>query len=154
MTTPSIPPTSDKFGYLRYAVKGRRRRRRGLLDLVQFIDVALVFGLFFIAGTSLVLQPGVSVALPSAPFDEGETYNALILTLAQEGMVFFNDERTTLDGLTGIFRQAVHENPDARLLIEADNRVDHAMMVRIYNMAAEAGIRKVTLATRPQGPRS
>ena len=81
-------------------------------------------------------------------FEGGEPYGSLVVTIAQEGMIFFNDERKTLDGLGNAFRQAVHDDPTARVLVEADGRVPHSMLVRIYNMAKEAGIKEVTLATR------
>lgn len=151
MTKPSTLPASEKFGYLRRAVKSRRRRRRGLLDLVQVVDVGFLMLLFFMVNAGFVLQPGISVALPVSDFKGGEPYGALVVTIAQEGMIFFNDERTTLDGLGDAFRQATHDDPAARVLVEADGRVPHAMLVRIYNMAEAAGIKEVTLATRMGG---
>ena len=58
MTKPSTPLSSDKFGYLRNAAKSRRRRRRGLLDVVQIVDVGFLLLLFFMVNSGFVLQPG------------------------------------------------------------------------------------------------
>ncbi len=63
--------------------------------------------------------------------------------------MFFNDERTTLEGLAFAFAQALHEDPEARLIIEADARVPHGTIVEVYNMASGAGISSVVLASRP-----
>jgi len=119
-----------------------------LPDAVVLVDAALLVFLFFLVSSSFVLQPGITVDLPAAPFRAGENFNALVVTISQEGMIFFNDERTTMEGLASEFAQAAHENPKATLMIEADSRVSHGTLVDIYNMAVKAGIRKVSLATR------
>jgi biopolymer transport protein ExbD len=98
--------------------------------------------------SSFVMQPGISLSLPVSDFDDGALYGALVVTLAQEGLVFFNDERTTIEGLGAAFAQAVHEDPEARLIVEADARVEHGALVSIYDMATAAGLQHVTLATR------
>ncbi|MCX6995620.1 MAG: biopolymer transporter ExbD, partial [Kiritimatiellaeota bacterium] len=98
------------------------------------------------------LRPGVTVNLPVAAFTGGAPYGALVVTVSQEGMVFFNDERTTLEGLPSAFAQAAHEQPGATLVIEADSRVTHGTPVALYNMARAAGLQQISLATRLATP--
>jgi biopolymer transport protein ExbD len=119
---------------------------------VALITVALLVFLFFLLHASFVVQPGIRVELPAGPFEAGARYDALILTLSQEGMVFFNDSRTTLEGLPLAFRQAAHDRRDATLIVEADERVPYQRLVAVYNMASEAGIRRILLATRVAAP--
>jgi len=68
-------------------------------------------------------------------------------------MVFFNDERTTLKGLPSAFRAEVFRDPTTVLVIEADERVPYQTLITIYNMAREAGVQKVALATGILGDR-
>jgi biopolymer transport protein ExbD len=150
-TTPINSPAPEYFGYLRLRQRVRRNQARGLLDVAPVADVVLLLLLFFMINSSFVLQPGISVQLPVAPFAQGTSYSSLVVTVAQEGMVFFNDERTTLLGLASGFAQARHEDPEVSLVIEADARVSHGTLVRIYNMATESGIRNISLATRMPG---
>lgn len=96
----------------------------------------------------VVRHPGVVVDLPECAFVSGADYQSLVVYVTQEGHLYFGDERTTLDGLAPAFAQAAHENPDARLLLEADRRVPYHMLVEIYNRAMSAGIRKVILGTK------
>jgi len=139
---------SEIFGYFHSRYQPQRRVRRGLIDAAPLVDVALLVLLFFVVNASFVVQPGVRLNLPAADFDAGAPYDSVVVTVAQEGMIFFNDERTTLEGLPAVFAQATYEDPEAQLIIEADERVQHGTLVEIYNMALETGIRKVTLATR------
>jgi biopolymer transport protein ExbD len=135
---------------------GRRRRRglfRGFIDVAALADVILLLFLFYLAHSSFILQPGISMDLPSMPFRDGTLDSAKVVTLTQEGLVFYDDERTTLDGLASAFAQARHDDPSTRLIIEADRRVPHGTLVAVYRMASEAGLQGVTLATRmPAAP--
>ncbi len=155
-------PTSEalnyrNIGFFRRHYRPRNRLASSPLDAAPLANVILLVFLFFIVNSSFVLQPGIVVNLPDTSFTSGVPFGSMVVTISQEGMVFFNDERTTLEGLAQAFSQAAHSKPDSALIIEADGRVRHERLVRIYNMAMQAGIRRVALATRvttvaPQAP--
>lgn len=121
---------------------------RGPFEPVPLINVVLLLVLFLLLHMPFVLQPGIVVNLPTSSFAEGAPYGAMVVTISQEGMVFFNDERTTMEGLGLAFSQAAFEHPDAPLVIEADGRVAQSTIVAIYNMAMSAGLKKVVISTR------
>lgn len=117
-----------------------------------FLDLGLIIVLFFIAlhYSQLVLRPGIKLNLPQSEFRSGTHYNkfdTILITLSREGMVFFNDELANLDGLGASIAQAVHKNPEASILIQADAKIDYGTLVRIYNMGAQAGVENITMAT-------
>jgi biopolymer transport protein ExbD len=139
---------SERIRFLRRRFPPHRRLFCGPADAVPLVNLVLLLMMFMIVHSSFVLKPGVTVNLPEAAFASGAGLGATVVTVSQEGMVFFNDERTTLEGLESAFSQAAFEKPDAALVIEADGQVRHSTIVRIYNMAMAAGIRKVVMATR------
>lgn len=141
-------PLYVRISKLRRKYRPENRIARGLVDVGPLVDVTLLVFLFFMVNSSFVVQPGIVVNLPDSPFAAGAHYSRLVVTISQEGLIFFNDERTTLEGLASSFRQAVHENPDATLIVEADGRVQHNTLVDIYNMAMDVGLEKVVLGTR------
>ena len=126
----------------------QRRIAYSPFAVVPLINVALVILLFMLSDAAFVLQPGIMVKLPVADFVSGAHYGSMVVTMTQEGMVFFNDERMPIDGLAFAFSQAAHQNQDLTLIIEADARVPYGMIVRVMNMATAAQIRHVNLATR------
>lgn len=130
----------------------RRRLPEGPIGWVPFINLALLFILLYLTKAPFVLKPGVTVDLPVAPFTEGLPLNAWVVTVSQEGLVFFHDQRMPLDGLEMAFRQVAREKENSRLIVEADGRVPHQTLLTIYAMASRAGIREVLLATRPAVP--
>jgi len=149
---PHSDPVVERLIYMGRTFRPHMRRRRGFIDVVPMTDAVLLLFVFFITQSSFVLQPGIRLELPPSSFQAGADYGSLVVTVSQEGMVFFNDERTTLDGLAPDFSRAAHEEPDSPLVIEADGRVRHSSLVQIYNMAQEAGINVIYLANRLERP--
>jgi biopolymer transport protein ExbD len=141
-------PLYERISKLQRRYRPENRIARGLIDAAPLVDIALLVFIFFLAQAPFVLQPGIVVNLPDAEFTGGARYGNMVVTISQEGMFFFNDERTTREGLTSAFAQALHDNPGSTLIIEADSRVPNRTLVEIYDMAVEAGIREAVLATR------
>ena len=135
-----------QFRSVRRRFKGRYRRSVGPIEVVALLNIILLMGMFVFTGSSFVLQPGIRVQLPSAPFLDGEAYGLRVLTLTQEGLVFFNDELLDMKRLEEALSRPVAESA---LLIEADEGTPYGVLVQVYSMAVRAGIREVVLATRP-----
>jgi biopolymer transport protein ExbD len=132
---------------------GQFRPKGAGFEIAALIDLGLLVPLFLFVAQSFVVQPAVPLELPKVPFSEGVASRSLVVTLSRENMVFFNDERTTLDGLPLAFREQVFQDPSAVLVIEADERVPYRILIQVYNMAREAGVQKVALATGILGDR-
>ena len=138
-----------QFRSVRRRFKGRYRRAVGPIEVTALLNVVMLVGLFHFASARFVLQPGVRVRLPEAPFADGGPYGARVLTLAQGGLIFFNDERLSLEALGAALARAGNDPAAAPLLIEADAGTPYGTLMEVYALAAQAGLREVVLATRP-----
>jgi len=145
-------PLYERIIHMRRTFHKENRIANGLIDSAPFLDAGLLVFLFFFIAHIAALRPGIHIELPEAPFLSGADYTAMVLFVTQEGHFYLGDERTTLQGLDYRFAKAVHENPDIRLLIDADRRVEYDMLVTIYNKAMSAGIRRVILGTKISSP--
>jgi biopolymer transport protein ExbD len=130
----------------------RMRRVAAPIDAVAFLNVLLVGVLFYLLRAPFILQPGIRVELPESAFADGQPYDSLVVTVSQEGMLFFNDRRVSLEDLRTEFRKALHARPDRALILEADRRVSHGSLVNLCNLAMECGVRTVSLGTRVAAP--
>lgn len=147
MHAPDDQPRERLF-YFRRRFNPAHRRLRGLLIVAPWLDILLLLLLFFLTQSSFVVQPGILLDLPVSPANGYARYGDLVVTIPQEGMYFFKDERMTPDGLANALAQAARDNPGRALIVEADQRIAHHTLVEVYNMAAAAGLRQVLLATR------
>ncbi len=127
----------------------RRRLFHNPMGRMALINLALLCILFMLLHASFVRQPAAAVQLPTAAFLNGTPYGLMVVTLTQEGLFFFNDERVTLDALALAFRNAVRDQKATAITIEADVRVPYGVILRVMNMATTAGLQQVNLATRP-----
>jgi biopolymer transport protein ExbD len=141
-------PLMQRVRVLRRQFRTQLRPLGGPINAVPLVNVVLLLLLFFIVNSVSVLQPGITVNLPTSLFAGGAEYGAMVVTISQEGLMFFNDEKVSMEGLGPAFSQAAFENPETPLVIEADGHVQHSTMVQIYNTAMAAGIKSVVLATR------
>jgi biopolymer transport protein ExbD len=133
---------------LRRAFVARSRRFPPVMDPVALADVVLLVLLFFITQSPFVARPGVLIELPRSDAAQGMPLQVVVVTLAQGGMVYYDDERTTLEALPAAFARMAKDKPDHTLVLEADELVSHKDIVRIYEEARKAGIGEVALATR------
>ena len=134
--------------HLRRRYLPRNRGLRGIIDPASWINVVLMVLFFFVIESGFVLQPGIVMELPRAPLVDGARYGSLVITMSGEDMIFFNDERHSLASLGPALAAAAVGEPDKTLVIEADKRVTQSRLVDVYNLAVEAGIERVVLATR------
>lgn len=141
--------TTIKAGLRWRRYRPKRRVFAGPISFIPLVNIALLLVIFMLLNSGFVLRPGFVIQLPTAEFVAGGRYDAKVVTLTQEGLVFFDDERWPLEDLAQAFMQAASKNRDLSLTVEADSRVPYGTVVRVMNMATAAGIRQVNLATRP-----
>lgn len=142
------PQPRTQLFHLRRRFRQQNLLRRSLLEPSMWVNFALLILLFFVIQSSYVLQPGIVVDLPVAPMAGGAPYGSLVVTLLQDGQLFFDDQRMTMDAFADALARAARREPGSTLVIEADNRARHGELVRIYDLAVSNGVPKVVLATR------
>ncbi|MGA0333944.1 MAG: ExbD/TolR family protein [Kiritimatiellia bacterium] len=137
---------------LRRRFMSRGRRFPPSIEPAAMVDVVLLVLLFFMISSSYVTRPGIEITLPVSEQSQGFQMNAMVVTLTRNGLVFFNDKRTTLEDLPRALERARIENPDLPLVIEADESVTVAVQMRVVGQANRIGIENIALATRGRDP--
>jgi biopolymer transport protein ExbD len=142
-------PTYERLVDFHRRFKSKRHFARGYSFGAVTLNAALLILGFYILNSRLILQPGVQIELPSAPFADGVPFlQSTIVTITRDGTLYCNDERTAIDRLAAHLTDALRANPETTLLIEADKRVQYGQLVAVYNQAQAAGIERIIMATR------
>lgn len=140
---------NGRITYFNWTLRPKRRLLYGPIEVVSLIDAVFIVLFFFMLHSAFVLQPGIKVRLPEAPFLDGAPYwSSMIVAITQEDMIFFNDERIPLQGLGDVFSRARHMHPQTPLVVAADSGVSQGRLIEVYTAAFQAGIKEVVMATR------
>ena len=127
-------------------MKFRLHRRPAVLP----IDVVLLLLIFFMISSTFVVQPGIQVNLPKSTIAERREPEDVTLILTREKALYLNDRRVTVPELWGRLVDMYRRRPDLMLVIKADRQVPHGSVVEVMDIAKQAGVRRLAIATRPK----
>jgi biopolymer transport protein ExbD len=96
------------------------------------------------------LQKGISVELApttsAAPVPDADNHDALIVTVAETGKLYFGIDAVTPDALVKELKNRMSQRT-RNLYIKADARAPYAGVVKVLDAAHTAGVASVTLLT-------
>lgn len=127
------------------------------IDAVPFLDVILIFLFFSVLSSRFVFAPGVTLSLPSTLQAPGDVVAASsVLTVNEiEGreMLIFEGGIFTLETLPRAFESREIGNGEV-LLVRMDQTVSMQLLVRVCELAENAGFVRVQIAAEPEKIRS
>lgn len=138
----------------------RGRDKRGVttyrpmaeINVTPFVDVMLVLLIVFMV-TAPLLQVGVPVDLPQAQARTlPEDQQPLTVTVDQNGDIFLEDTKITLDTLVPrLSAIAVNrQRTETRIYVRGDRSIDYGRVMQVMAAMTSAGFNKVALvADRP-----
>lgn len=121
------------------------------INLTSLIDVVFLLLIFFMVSATFERQALMRVELPEATTSERETLPERIeLVITETGDYFVGDNMLAdqrRDTLRLALSQAFGDRPEALLVIRADARAEHRLVVRAMDAASAEGISRLTIAT-------
>ena len=126
---------------------------KGLVDAAPLVNVVFLLLLFFVLNSQFVMQSGFPVVLPSSgEYPVRTSFQSLVVTVARDDLLFFNEQPLLIDKLEQALREAVQQGRGRELIIKADRQVSNGTVVEIMSAANRAGITMVNMAARPGAP--
>jgi biopolymer transport protein ExbD len=120
---------------------------RGQLDASPFVGVLFLVVIFLLLHSSLVFTPGVRIELPKSPELPGPTNATLTVAVDRDGHLYYDNQLAAEDTLKAALQRRRAER--VTLVVLADRNVRNETLVRLLNLARDAGIDDALLATRP-----
>ncbi len=114
----------------------KRKKIGASVDLTPMIDVVFQLILFFLVSTTFAVLPAINVNLPESSTARGEAVEQIIITVQEDGKIWFNDKSATVSTL-GKFLSEFDVNEKKReeypITIEADANVTNGTIVKIFD---------------------
>jgi len=125
----------------------QRPVKRVRIEIIPMIDVIFFLLVFFMV-TSLAMTRinSVKVVLPKTSGKPENVAQNIILTVKKDGTLLVNKSTVTLDSLGAQLVGQMQNNPQAVVIVNADEGAGYGVVVQAMDKAKEAGVHKFALA--------
>lgn len=133
-------------------IRNTRREDNAEINLTPLIDVVFLLLIFFMVSTTFERESAIRIDLPSAAIEATTMQaNVIDLTISPDGRFFVN-EQLVINTKTSTLKKALIEvlagRTDVTVLISADATTTHQAVITAMDAARQAGILKLSLATK------
>jgi biopolymer transport protein ExbD len=127
-------------------------RRRARIEIIPLIDVIFfLLATFMILSLSMVKNQGIAVHLPVATMAQKMDLNDYIsISVTANGAYSWDKDTITREQLPERLRVLKTANPDPKIYINGDTKVDFGSIVAVLDEVKKAGISKVAIQTEPR----
>lgn len=124
---------------------------RGHLDAAPIASVFFILLAFLVYRSDLVTVPGIPINLPEAGIWQGSSGVTVAVTLDTDGSYYYDQQLTRAHDLkTKLRSERLKREVPLTLVIQSDRNVEYFKLVGLVELARDAGIESVVLATRPR----
>lgn len=118
------------------------------LNMTPMIDIVFIMLIFFIVTTSFVKETGIEVSRPSADTAERKEQGNILIGIRDNGEVWMDKRRIEPDAIRANVERMLAENPEASVVVVADQASRSGVLVQAIDQAREAGATGVSIAAR------
>jgi biopolymer transport protein ExbD len=126
------------------------------MDITSLIDVVLLLVVFFMLTTTFIGAPAIKVNLPTSSAKEvSKEQREVKVTITKDGKLYVDPaisgsgDPISLKELGKVLDKVARENPDAVVIIRADENTTHGNVVAVMEAAKNSGLNKLAIATKP-----
>ncbi len=116
------------------------------INMIPFIDVALVLLIIFMIITPVMLLKSIQVQLPKSASSKQLPTKSVVVTIKRDGTVLLNNEPVAPGTLRDHVAALMDQKPDSAV-IYADKKTDVATVVDIIDQIEAAGLHAISLTT-------
>lgn len=119
------------------------------INVTSLVDVTLVLLIVFII-TAPLLRSGMQVELPQTVAKEIDPGEAVILTVAKNGDIFWDREKINLQVLRERLVKRKASNRLKPILLQGDKEVFYGHVIGVMDLLKELEIEKLGLVLKPR----
>jgi len=120
------------------------------INLTPMLDVVFIMLIFFIVTASFVKEAGIEVDRPAAETAERKPRANIIIAINPENQIWIDRREVEPDGVRAAIERLLSENPEGRVVIQADEEAYAETLLRVMEAASAAGIPVSSISTEQE----
>jgi biopolymer transport protein ExbD/biopolymer transport protein TolR len=135
------------------STRPRRQHAAPEINVTPLVDVVLVLLIIFMV-IAPALEHGERVELPGImrpDKNQKSKLDPVTVTIARGGTVYVEKAATTLEALPGKLVEIHQREPDRRVVLKGDGRVDYEKVREVFAVVQGAGFSGVSLQVEKRG---
>jgi len=124
------------------------QKKKGIqLNITSLIDVMFILIIFYSVTSTFLEQPGFDLQLPKASGAETVRIKDNVLFVYPDSSMVINEQKVKIDSLQSVL-VALKQNIEKKsLILQADEKIPNGFVVRIMDIATQAGFDELTIST-------
>jgi biopolymer transport protein ExbD len=116
------------------------------INLTPMLDVVFIMLIFFIVTAVFVKEPGVDIDRPVAVMALTPEGGSIFVAVTANDEVWIDRRQIEPSGVRLAIERLSSENPEAGVIIQADNGAHNALLIDVMDAAKAAGVTSITVA--------
>ena len=129
-----------------------KKKRRPLQEVnsSSMADIAFLLLVFFLVTTTISMDKGISLVLPSEGNElEVNRKNIVNILMNESGKVLLDDKPTRVEAIHGIVERKIARNPNLIFSVQTHPRTKYQDYLRVLDQLKEAKATKISIANPP-----
>jgi biopolymer transport protein ExbD len=97
--------------------------------------------------SSFVLEPGIDVKLPKAVTAKDQLKQRHVLTITADNALLLDQDPVSFATLKRVLIDTYSGEASRLLIIRADSKVSHGLVVKALDIARQSGVNRLAIAT-------
>ncbi|CAH6890634.1 Biopolymer transport protein exbD2 [Vibrio chagasii] len=127
---------------------GRRhsKNEEAQIDLTSMLDIVFIMLIFFIVTSSFVRESGVEVNRPQASNVVSQKDAGIFVAITSANDIYIDKRVVDVERVQAALEHLLLEQPEASLVIQADEHSYNGTVVKVMDAAKAAGVKNIALA--------
>lgn len=123
-----------------------RNREDAQIDLTSMLDIVFIMLIFFIVTSSFVRESGVEVNRPQASHAVSQKDAGIFIAITSANDIYIDKRIVDAERVQATIEHILVDQPDAALVIQADEHAYNGTVVKVMDAAKGAGVTNIALA--------
>lgn len=125
----------------------RKSQEEAQVDMTSMLDIVFIMLIFFIVTSSFVKESGVEVNRPQASNSVSQKDASIFIAVTAQNEIYIDKRVVDKERVQATLEHLITEQPNASVVIQADEFAFNGTVVSVMDSAKGAGISNIALAT-------